>query len=81
VASLIEASIPPDRAADSGARKIGPNVQYFRREVARRIVLFALAIGKLGEQLVFFERPVDERDLRIMQLGCRRRRTRRTDGI
>jgi hypothetical protein len=56
VAGLVEALIPVDEAADSSARKIGPNLQYFRREVGGRIVRFALAIGKLGEQLGFFER-------------------------
>ena len=56
MASLIEALIPADQAADAGARKIGPDCQYLRRKVARRIVLFAFAIGKLGKQLGFFER-------------------------
>jgi len=59
-AGLIQALISIDEAADSGARKIRPNCQNFRREVVGRIVLFALAIGKLGEQLGFFERLLED---------------------
>jgi hypothetical protein len=54
-ACIIEALVSSDQAADAGARKIGPNLQYLKREVAGRIVLLALAIGKLGKQLGFFE--------------------------
>jgi hypothetical protein len=56
VASLIEALIPVDQAADGGARKIRPKVQKFRREAVGRVVPLAFAIGKLGHQLGFFER-------------------------
>jgi hypothetical protein len=56
MAGLTEALIPADEAVDAGARKIRPNLQHFRREIASGIVLFALAICKLGKQLGFIER-------------------------
>ena len=56
VAGLIETLIPVDQAADAGGRKIRPNLHYFRREVASRIVLLALAVCQLGKQLGLFER-------------------------
>jgi hypothetical protein len=56
VAGLTETLISSDQAADADARKIRANLQYLRREVVGWIVLFALAVGKLGKQLGFFER-------------------------
>jgi hypothetical protein len=56
VAGLIETLIPIDETAEAGGRKIRPNLQKLRREVGGRIVLFALGMCKLGEQLGFFER-------------------------
>jgi len=41
---------------DFGGRKIGPNSQKFWGKIAYRIVLFALAICKLGKELGLFER-------------------------
>jgi hypothetical protein len=48
--------------ACAGARKIGPNLQHFRREAVSWIVLFALSICKLGKQLDFFERLMTSGD-------------------
>ena len=52
---LAEAPLPADRMADAGARKIRPNLRKVRREGARRMVAFALAMCKLGKRLSFFK--------------------------